>query len=266
MKKHAALSVGLLMLLAYLFLALFGLTFGADEVLNLELRLEAPSSSAVFGRDENGQALLQQILRATSLSVSISLIVVTLSFIIGVSLGILAGQKGGKTDSVLMRGIEVLQAFPNFLLALGVLSFLGPSYFNLVLAMTLTTWTGFARLIRGEVLHLKHLDFVQASKGFGATDSFMALKHLLPQVLGIAFVHASYTSAGVVIAEAGLSFLGVGLPVDIPSWGQLIHRGRPYLSDASHIVLIPSLFLAGYTHEIFNTCSLASVKPVGVRQ
>jgi len=246
MRLSRLFKTGCLGFLGYLVLAGIGFFLVPEQGLNLAQRLSVPSSEAWLGLDENGQSLLIQIVRATYLSVSVSVLVVSISAFTGVALGLFAGQRGGVTDSVIMRAIEVLQAFPNFLLALGILSFLGSSYFNLVLAMSLTTWTGFARLIRGEVLHIKHLEFVQASKSFGSSPTYLALHHLLPQVIGLAFVHASYTAAGVVIAEAGLSFLGVGLPADVPSWGQLIQRGRPYLSQAPHIALFPSVFLASY--------------------
>jgi peptide/nickel transport system permease protein len=245
-KMTWSLGIGFALAAVYLLLAGIGATLDLETGLNLKARLQPPSSSHLLGLDENGQDLLKQLLLSASLSVSLSVIVVALSAAVGIVMGLWAGLAQQRVDNVVMRAIEVLQAFPTFLFALGLLAAIGPSYWNLVLAMTITTWTGFARLVRGETLHLKSREFVEASKGFGSSRRHRALHHVLPQLYGLILIHSSYSVAGVVIAEAGLSFLGLGLPAQSPSWGQLLNRGRPYLAEAPHICLATGLLLSGY--------------------
>ena len=244
--SRLALRLGLLLGVVYLLLALIGATLAPETELNLEARLSAPSASHLLGLDENGQDLLKQLLQSAFLSVSLSIVVVASSAAIGILMGLWSGLASARVDNLVMRTIEILQAFPTFLFALGLLAAIGPSYWNLVLAMTITTWAGFARLIRGEALHLKSREFVEASKGFGSNRIHRAFRHILPQLNGLILIHSSYSVAGVVIAEAGWSWLGLGLPVETPSWGQLLNRGRPYLMEAPHICLATGLLLSGY--------------------
>ncbi|MCB0412672.1 MAG: ABC transporter permease, partial [Bdellovibrionales bacterium] len=166
---------------------------------------------------------------------------VTVSLILGLILGSLAGFWGGWMDLIIMRGIDMLYAFPNFLLALGLIAVLGPSIKNLIIAMCITSWTGFARLVRGEVLHLREREYVQSARALGAGVLRQLTTHIWPNLVGILLVQATFTMAATIIAESGLSFLGLGAPPETPTWGALLSSGRRILFEAPHVSLFPGL-------------------------
>lgn len=239
MRTKAFLFSGSLIVFLFLSLAIYGifLSGGDPNQMNLEQRFEAPSFSHPFGLDENGSDVFLKIALGAKVSLTVAFFVVGLSIFIGLILGSLAGGLGGKADSLIMRLIDTIHAFPNILLSLALISALGPSLFNLILVMTLSGWAGFARLIRGEVLYLKHKDYVQSNRALGGGPVRTMVLHIWPNLFGVLSVQATFAMAGTIVAEAGLSFLGLGVPATTPTWGALLNSGRQILTEAPHVSL-----------------------------
>lgn len=211
--------------------------------MNLPLRFESPSLEHPFGLDENGSDVFAQVLYGSRVSLTVAFSVVIVSLLVGLSMGSLAGFLGGRVDQILMRFVDVLYAFPNFLLALVLVAVMGPSVGNLILAMCITSWTGFARLVRGEVLHLKQKEYVVTTKALGGGGFRQLILHIWPNLLGVVLVNATFALAGTIIAESGLSFLGLGAPVSTPTWGALLSSGRRFLFEAPHVSLFPGMMI-----------------------
>ena len=211
--------------------------------INLAKAYQSPSFQHVFGLDENGLDLFSQVLYGSRISLSISLSVVLICLCLGLLTGSISAYAGGMVDQILMRLVDLVSAFPRFLIALAVMAFLGSSISNLILALCLSGWTGFARLVRGEILHLKEEEYILSAKSHGASSSRILCFHIWPNILGILSVQAAFSLVAVVIAEAGLSFLGLGVPADTPSWGRLLSNGRTVLAEAPHISFFPGLAL-----------------------
>jgi peptide/nickel transport system permease protein len=209
--------------------------------MSLEQQFQPPNFSHLFGLDENGSDVLAKVLYGGQISISIALIVVLISLIIGLIIGSISGYIGGKVDSIVMRFIDMLYAFPNILLALALVAVLGPSIKNLIIAMCITSWTSYARLIRGEIIHLKEREYVTSSKALGLSPIKLVIYHIWPNLTGTLVVHCTFAMAGTIIAESGLSFLGLGAPPSQPTWGALLSSGRRYLAEAPHISLFPGI-------------------------
>ena len=210
---------------------------------DLSYSLQGPSLKHPFGLDENGLDLLSQVLYGARVSLLVAFCVVFLSLFIGLIVGSLSGWYGSFLDQLLMRLVDMVSAFPRFLLALAILAMLGSSLFNLILALCLSGWAGFARLVRAEVLHLKKEEYVLSALSAGAHPFRILVFHVWPNLFGLLMVQSALALVAVVIAEAGLSFLGLGVPPDIPSWGRLINSGRPLLGEAPHLSLFPGIAL-----------------------
>ena len=209
--------------------------------MNLQDRFISPNSTYWFGTDENGSDIFSKVLFGARISLFVALSVVGINCTIGLLMGSIAGYFGKWVDSLIMRIIDMLQAFPGFLLALSMVAVLGPSIKNLIIAMCISGWTAFARLVRGEVLHLKHKEYVQAAIALGAKTPRVIFLHIWPNLTGPLIVQASFAMAGTIIAESGLSFLGLGAPPTEPTWGALLNMGRKVLIDAPHISIFPGL-------------------------
>jgi peptide/nickel transport system permease protein len=211
------------------------------QTMSLANRYEPPSTNFLFGRDQNGADVFSQVLYGARVSLYVSLTVVSLSVLTGLLIGSLAGYVGGRTDNALMRFIDLIHAFPGFLLALSLVAVLGPSIHNLIIAMSITGWTGYARLVRGEVLHLKSRDYVLSARALGAPSMRILVRHIWPNLIGLLVVQATFGMAGTILTESGLSFLGLGAPPSIPTWGSLLNTGRRWLIEAPHVSLFPGL-------------------------
>ena len=205
--------------------------------------LASPSWKHPFGLDENGVDVFSQVLYGARVSLLVASVVVFVSLLIGLIIGSVSAWFGSFVDQVLMRLVDLVSAFPRFLLALALLAMLGSSVFNLILAMCLSGWAGFARLVRAEVLHLKKEEYVLSSLSCGAHPMRILIRHIWPNLLGLLLVQAAFSLVAVVIAEAGLSFLGLGVPPETPSWGRLLSSGRQVLGEAPHLSVFPGLAL-----------------------
>jgi peptide/nickel transport system permease protein len=213
-------------------------------------RLGAPGtilrdgSVALLGTDQVGRDVLAQVLQGARISLALAAATVLAAGIIGLTLGVLAGYHGGVVDAVVMRLADVQLGFPTILLAILIASVLGPSFTNVIITLSLTRWVTFGRVARASTLSAREREFVIAARALGASDSRILLKHVVPTVLTPLIVIATVEVGLVIIAEASLSFLGLGVPSDQPSWGMIVANGRAYLNTAWWISTMPGLALS----------------------
>jgi peptide/nickel transport system permease protein len=211
---------------------------------NLPLRLEGPSLVHWFGLDELGRDILARLLEGARVSLLVGVVVVGISASLGALLGAIAGYYGGLVDEIVSRISDVLMAFPGLLLAIAVVAVLGPSLTNVVLALTLIGWVGYARLVRGQVLRVREFEYVQAARALGAAVPRILVKHIVPATLPALTVQATLGMGGAILSEAALSFLGLGVQPPTPSWGTMLNYGRAHLLDAPHLTIFPGLAIA----------------------
>lgn len=210
----------------------------------LARRLEAPSFAHPLGLDELGRDILARLLQGARISLLVGIAVVSVSSTVGMFFGSLAGYFGGAVDDVISRVIDVLMAFPGILLAIALVAVLGPSLVNVVLALSIIGWVGYARLVRGQALRAREFEFVQAARASGASAGRIVIRHILPTAIPAVVVQATLGMAGAIIAEAALSFLGLGVQPPTPSWGTMLDAGRAHLFDAPHLTIFPGLAIA----------------------
>ncbi|MEE8137432.1 MAG: ABC transporter permease [Thermoanaerobaculia bacterium] len=209
--------------------------------LSLEGRLEGPSSGYPLGRDELGRDILSRLIYGARVSVAVGLSVVVLAGLAGTLVGAVAGFAGGRVDALIMRVTDVFLAFPGILMAIALVAVLGPALRHVILALVAIGWVGYARLVRGQVLQIKEQEFIAAARAAGLPSTRILFRHVLPNVLPTLLVQASLGMAGAILAEASLSFLGLGIQAPTPSWGAMINAGRSHLLDAPHLALFPGL-------------------------
>ncbi len=210
----------------------------------LALRLAGPTGNHLFGLDELGRDILSRLLVGARISLMVGLAVVSVSSSLGILMGSIAGYYGGWIDQLISRVMDVLLAFPGILLAIALVAVLGPSLTNVILALSFIGWVGYARLVRAQVLRVRELEYVQAARALGAKTPRILLRHVIPATLPTVIVQATLGMAGAIIAEASLSFLGLGVQPPTPSWGTMLDAGRSHLFDAPHLTLFPGLAIA----------------------
>ncbi len=208
---------------------------------DLGTRLTGPDAAHWLGRDSLGRDLLSRILVGARVSLAVGLVVVAVSATLGTLIGAAVGLAGGWVDEVAMRIVDVLLAFPGILLAIAISAVLGPGLDHTVMALCVLGWVGYARLVRGQVLALREREFVQAAVALGAGPTRIVRKHLIPNLLAPVLVQATFGMASAIVAEASLSFLGLGVVPPTPSWGSMIDEGRLYLEQAPHVAAFPGL-------------------------
>jgi peptide/nickel transport system permease protein len=244
MKKQPLAAVGLALVVLFLICALFAPWLAPYNPAHIDLmdRLAGPSRSHWFGTDELGRDILSRIIYGARISLEVATSVVALSLLLGLILGGLAGFYGGALDvAVNIFGINAFMALPGILLAIAFVAFLGPGLINLVLALAIGGWVGYARLVRAQVLAAREREFVEAAKALGASDLRIFVRHILPNILQPLIVQSAIGMAGAVLAEATLSFLGLGVPPPTPSWGAMLNDARAHLFDAPHTVVFPAI-------------------------
>jgi len=205
--------------------------------------LAGPGANVIFGADDLGRSLAARVLAGAHTSFIVACWVVLISTLLGTLVGTLSGFLGGTWDLIVVRIIDIFLAFPGILLAIALAGILGPGIENVVIALSIVGWVGYARLSRAQVLSLKHREHVQAAIALGAGTGRIVLRHLLPLIMAPLIVEASFGVAGIVIAEAGLSFLGLGVQPPEASWGSMIRDGAHYLLVAPHMVIVPGIAL-----------------------
>ena len=195
----------------------------------------------VFGTDHVGRDLLSRLIYGARISLSIAASVVVISGAVGVFLGIVSGYFGGRVDFLIQKVVEMVWAFPPLLIAIAILAFLGQGLGNLILALTLQRWIPYSRVVRAEAMTLKEREFVMAARSIGASHLRILARHLLPNLIQSALVIGTFAMAAAIIAEAALSFLGLGVPPQIPTWGSMLADGRAYVSTSWWMSLFPGL-------------------------
>ena len=237
-------TCGILLLTAYILAAVFAGSLAPHDPTQLDLhrRLLGPSSLHRLGTDELGRDILSRLLFGARVSLLVAVSVVTLSLLVGLAAGGLAGFYGGPTDVILNVYLtNAFLALPGILLAIAFVAFLGPGLRNLIFALSITGWVGYARLVRAQVMTVREREFVEAARALGANDLRLILRHILPNILQPVIVQATIGMAGAILAEATLSFLGLGIPAPAPSWGSMLNEARSHLFDAPHMVVFPAL-------------------------
>lgn len=197
----------------------------------------------MLGYDELGRPVLARLLLGAQTSLLVGLLATAVSACLGTAIGLLAGYIGGALDHAIVRLIDVFLAFPGILLAIALAAALGPGINNVIIALSVMGWTGFARLARAQTLALRHAEHVLAARSLGAGPLRIVWRHVLPLIAAPLVVEASFAVAAAILSEAGLSFLGLGVQAPDASWGQMIREGTRYLLVAPHLLLAPALLL-----------------------
>jgi peptide/nickel transport system permease protein len=245
-RKNKLAAAGMAIIVALAMAAIFAPWLMPYDpfVQELESRLSGPTWQHPFGNDDLGRDILSRILLGARASLRVGATVVLISGIVGLLVGGFAAFIGGRLDTfVTAVVINSLMAFPSILLAIALVAFLGPGLDRLIFALTCIGWVGYARLARGQVLKVKTLEFVEAARALGASRLRVFFLHIIPGIIQPAMVQASIGMAGAILAEASLSFLGLGIAPPTPSWGAMLNDGRNHLFDAPHMVVFPSVAL-----------------------
>ncbi|HEY1502358.1 MAG TPA: ABC transporter permease [Acidobacteriaceae bacterium] len=243
--RHQPLAVfGVVFMCVFILMALAAPLLAPFNPAALDLvhRLASPSSAHWLGTDELGRDILSRVIWGARLSLTVAVSVVSLSFLLGLLFGGIAGYYGRWIDvSINTFLMNAFLALPGILLAIAFVAFLGPGLLNLILALSIGGWVGYARLVRAQVLAVREREFVEAARALGASDFRIFTRHILPNILQPLIVQAAIGMAGAVLAEATLSFLGLGVPPPAASWGSMLNDARPFLFDAPHLVIFPAI-------------------------
>ncbi|MGH9635634.1 MAG: ABC transporter permease [Candidatus Angelobacter sp.] len=243
-RRNVLASIGLVLVAVFVVFALFAPWIAPQNPSNIDLpsRLQPPSGAHWFGTDELGRDIFSRVIYGARISMLVGSSVVTGSLLLGLVLGSIAGYYGGLSDKFFnVIVMNAFLSFPGILLAIAFVAFLGPGIFNLILALCIGGWVGYARLVRAQVLAVKEKEFVEAARALGASDWRIVTRHILPNIIQPVIVQAAIGMAGAVLAEATMSFLGLGVPPPTASWGSMLNDGRAHLFDAPHLVLFPAL-------------------------
>jgi len=237
-------TIGVVLVLIFVVFALFAPWIAPQDPAHIDLptRLSRPSSAHWCGTDELGRDILSRLIYGSRISMLVGSCVVAASLAVGLIVGSLAGYYGGRLDRFV--NIVVMNAFlsfPGILLAIAFVAFRGPGIFNLVLALSLGGWVGYARLVRAQVLAAREREFVESARALGASDLRVIVRHILPNIIQPVIVQAAIGMAGAILAEATMSFLGLGVPPPTASWGAMLNDGRAHLFDSPHLVIFPAL-------------------------
>lgn len=243
LRRNNLAMVGLIILIILVLVAIF-----ADQIApygyaqqDLSKQFLTPSREHLFGTDDLGRDIFSRIIYGSRISLKVGFISVSISLIIGVTIGAVTGYYGGRVDNILMRGIDILQSIPDILLAIAIMSALGPGLANLMIAVGIAAIPGYARLVRSSVLSIKDMEFIEAARANGSNDARIIFKHIIPNCLAPIIVQATLGVAYAIINAAGLSFIGLGLEPPTPEWGAMLSGGRAYIRDATHMTLFPGL-------------------------
>ena len=244
LRRSTLAKIGFAIVCGLVLLALFAPWIAPNDpaTQNLGARLQAPSSVHWMGTDELGRDILSRTLYGARISLMVSICVVLGCGSIGLTIGMVAGYLGGAFDRVVnLLVINAFLSFPGILLAIAFAAFFGPGIGKVILALIITGWAGYARLARAQVLKVKELEYVLAARSLGATSLRILWSHLLPNILQPVLIQATIGMAGAILAEATLSFLGLGVLAPLPSWGAMLNDARNHLFDAPHMVVFPAL-------------------------
>ncbi|HEX6179048.1 MAG TPA: ABC transporter permease [Thermoanaerobaculia bacterium] len=239
--RNFAFTAGLVLTVALIAIALAAPLIAPKDPYTQDTarRLEAPSGEHLLGLDDLGRDVWARIGWGARVSLRVGFSVVIIASLVGVTLGAISGYFGGKIDVLVMRLCDILLAFPGILLAIAMVAVLGPSLNNVIIALATIGWVGYARLVRGQVLKVREMEYVTAAKALGARSPRVIIRHVLPNVINPVIVMATLGLAGAILSEAALSFLGLGVQPPTPSWGAMLTAGRRYLGLANHLAIFP---------------------------
>jgi peptide/nickel transport system permease protein len=243
--RHNPLAaIGVVLVVIFVVFAVFAPWIAPQDpaAIDLPSRLNSISHAHWFGTDELGRDILSRVIYGARISMLVGSCVVLVSLALGLVIGSLAGYYGGAIDRfVNIVLMNAFLSFPGILIAIAFVAFRGPGIFNLVVALSLGGWVGYARLVRGQVLAAREREFVEAARALGASDLRIIVRHILPNIIQPVIVQAAIGMAGAILAEATMSFLSLGVPPPTASWGTMLNDGRAHLFDAPHLVLFPAL-------------------------
>ncbi|MEH7399857.1 nickel transporter permease [Gottfriedia acidiceleris] len=245
-KKNKLALVGGYIVLFYILVAFLAPLISPKDPFAIDLmnKLQTPSLEHWMGTDDKGRDILSRIIYGSRLSISVGFVSVLFGAIFGITLGLIAGYYGKWVDTIIMRVVDVLLAFPGILLALAIISALGPSLINVMVAVGIFSIPTFARIVRGSTLSVRKLEYIDAIRALGATDSTIIFKHIFPNILSPIIVQATLKLATAILSAAGLSYLGLGAQPPSPEWGAMLSSGRDYLFTAPHIALFPGIAIS----------------------
>jgi peptide/nickel transport system permease protein len=243
-RRNPLAAIGLVFVAFFTICAIFapGLAPQDPAQINLATRLASPSLAQICGSDELGRDILSRLIYGSRISMLVGSCVVAASLGIGLIIGSIAGYYGGRIDRfVNVILMNAFLSFPGILIAIAFVAFRGPGIFNLVLALSIGGWVGYARLVRAQVLAAREKEYVEAARALGANDLRILVRHILPNIIQPVIVQAAIGMAGAILAEATMSFLGLGVPPPTASWGTMLNDGRGHLFDAPHLVIFPAI-------------------------
>jgi peptide/nickel transport system permease protein len=246
-RRQPLAMAGVILLIGFVFCGIAAPWIAPYNPSSIDLlqRLQGPSLAHLAGTDELGRDTLSRLLWGARISLTVSVTVISVSLALGLAIGGLAGYLGGWVDTAITTfAMNTFLALPGILLAIAFAAFLGPGFSNLVLALAIGGWAGYARLVRAQVLAVRELEFVDAARALGASGFRIFFRHILPNIVQPVLVQAAIGMAGVILAEATLSFLGLGIPAPAPSWGNMLNDARLHLFDSPHLVLFPAIAIA----------------------
>ncbi len=242
--RHNPLAaVGVVLVSIFVLAAIFAPWISPQDPAHIDLpnRLQSPTAQHWCGTDELGRDILSRLIWGARISLFVGSSVVVGSLALGLIIGSLAGYYGGGIDRfVNVVVMNAFLSFPGILIAIAFVAFRGPGIFNLILALSIGGWVGYARLVRAQVLAVREREFVEAARALGAGDFHIITRHILPNIIQPVIVQAAIGMAGAVLAEATMSFLGLGVPPPTASWGSMLNDARSHLFDAPHLVLFPA--------------------------
>lgn len=247
LRKNKLAMGGLIFLILLMLFAIFGPIFSPYSVTTTDYpsQNQSPSAAHWFGTDEAGRDVFTRTWYGARISIFVGIMAALIDFFIGIIYGGISGYKGGRTDSIMMRIVEVLYGLPHLLVVILLMVIMGASLTTIIVALTVTGWVGMARIVRGQVLQIKNYEFVTASKSFGAKSSRIIRKNLLPNTMGPIIVQMTLTVPSAIFAEAFLSFLGLGIAAPFASWGVMANDALPViLSGHWWRLFFPALFIS----------------------
>jgi peptide/nickel transport system permease protein len=245
-KRNSGLVVGAVLVAAVILVAIFGPLLDPYNPVenNYDVAVQPPSMAHPFGTDKFGRDQLSRVITGTQIDLSVGIICTLIPAIIGVAVGSVAGYYGGKIDTLLMRIVDIQVAFPFYVLLIAILAILGPGTINIYYALILVGWIAFARLIRGEVLVAKHLEYVTAARTMGCSNTRIIVRHLLPNIIGPTLVFAMSAVVLNILSGASLGFLGLGVQPPHPEWGVMVAESREFVFTAWWLPLFPGFAIA----------------------
>ncbi|MGP4070948.1 ABC transporter permease [Piscibacillus sp. B03] len=245
LKKNKTALFGGYLIIALIIIAIVGplLTTMDPYETDYSVKFVGPSAEHWFGADHHGRDIFTRVIHGLGITMGIGFFATILGGTVGVLVGLISGYYGGRIDSIIMRLIDILLAFPGILLALALISILGANMQNVIIAVAIFAIPTFARIVRGSTLATKNLEYIDAMKALGASDIRIIFKHILPNILSPIIVQASLFIATAVLSASGLSFLGLGAQAPSPELGAILSDGRDFMWDAGHIALFPGLVI-----------------------